>query len=438
MATPGEFILEVSRIHKRYSHNIPTRRRQLIRQFARAIIGKPDERELLAPGEFWALQGVSFSLARGEALGLIGLNGAGKSTLLQIIARQLLPDIGLVSVRGKIAALINLTAGFEETLTGRENVFLKGALLGRSRTMIRQKFDEIVSFAEIEEFIDSPVGTYSSGMRMRLAFSVAIHSEPDLLLIDEVLSVGDFRFRQKCLRKLNELREHASFIFVSHSFQDIARFCDRLIVLNRGSLVFDGPTTEGIQFYVDSTSDGGAASSASQNSQAPMLAGAPLTLMGEFIHQENLIESVSFSWVSDKGKHANVVKQGEAIIAELEFRLKVDDGGVIVGLPFWSPDGTMVTSVNTDTSGHKICADNGGAVSLRVRFEAFDLNPGTYYPVVSIGKNTEVIYRQPVVPIKVTASYPMTWGVFTPRVNWSQPGHVASTSTLHKSRDGGG
>lgn len=419
MSTDSMDLLKVEGICKRFAQSIPAKRKQLIRQFSKALRGETDGSEVLAPGEFWALKDVSFSLKRGEALGLIGMNGAGKSTLLSIVARQILPDRGEVRSRGQIAAMINLTAGFEDTLTGRENVLLKGALLGRSRKQMLKQFDEIIAFAEIGDFIDSPVATYSSGMCMRLAFSISIHAEQDLLLIDEVLSVGDFRFRQKCLRKLNKLREHASFIFVSHSFQDIARFCDRLIVLNQGRLAFDGTTTEGIRFYADGGAEVNAAKYASSDSQSPDLAGAPISLMGEFIHQEDLIDSVSFFWISDDGKQVCAVKQGEVIIAALKFRLRVVDDGVIVGLPLWDSRGMVITSVNSDVSRCNITPDALGFVSLQIRFNSMDLNPGIYFPVVSIVRNSENLFRNAVEPLTVSDTHAMTWGVFTPQTVWT-------------------
>jgi ABC-type polysaccharide/polyol phosphate transport system ATPase subunit len=412
-----ERILEVQGVCKRFSKTVPAKRRQLVRQFSRAILGRADDELRLAKDEFWALRDVSFSLQRGEALGLIGLNGAGKSTLLDIIARQILPDRGGVRSRGQIAAMINLTAGFESSLTGRENVFLKGALLSRSRAQIRACFDDIVSFAQIGDFLESPVGTYSSGMRMRLAFSVAIHAEPDLLLIDEVLSVGDFQFRQKCLRRLNDLRKNASFVFVSHSFQDVARFCSRVIVLDRGRLVFDGPTREGIRFYIESKEAVGD-NPADVDMTSWIHPGAPTTLMGDFMSCSESLDEVSFHWCADDGRPVDTISQGKGAIARLRFRVGGATGGLVVGLPIWNQDGIMVTSVNSDVAGLNIQAGSDGWVDLQVSFQSMDLNPGTYFPVLSIMKNSEFCYRQPVMPLKVATSYAMTWGYFTPEVQW--------------------
>lgn len=420
MHSEGERILEVQSACKRFSLTVPAKRRQLIRQFSRAIAGRADDGTQLAKDEFWALWDVSFALRRGEALGLIGLNGAGKSTLLSIIARQILPDRGSVRSRGQIAAMINLTAGFEDNLTGRENVFLKGALFGRTRSQMHSRFEEIVDFAEIDDFIDSPVGTYSSGMRMRLAFSVAVHTDPDLLLIDEVLSVGDFRFRQKCLGKLNELRAQSSFVFVSHSFQDIARFCTRLLVLNRGHLVFDGPTQEGLRVYRDTSTKPAASVPADSDAlDFARSAGAPVESMGDFSYRKDVIESVSFFWCSDDEKQTASIKQGQPLVAEIRFRLLTTTEGLAIGIPFWNIDATLVTSINSDMSGASVEVDSDGWVTLRVHLDSIDFNPGTYFPVLSIVKNTEFVYRQSVACLEVTAAYGITWGVFTPKVRWT-------------------
>ena len=420
MAVHGDGILVVKGVSKRFSRTIRGKRRQLIRQFSRAVFGRPDDSESLAPDEFWALDDVSFELRRGEALGLVGLNGAGKSTLLSIIARQLLPDRGMVRSRGRIAAMVNLTAGFEDSLTGRENIFLKGALYGRSRGQILESFEDIVEFGEVNRFLDSPVGTYSSGMRMRLAFAVAIHTEPDLLLIDEVLSVGDFRFRQKCLGKLNTLRAAASFVFVSHSFQEMARFCNRLLVLDGGRLVFDGPTQLGLEYYQEcacpAASDGRSDMSARPTTAASM--GAPLALMGDFVHDGDALEGVSFEWLDETGAPVRSVRQDQGVVARVGFRLNGTAEGLAVGLPVWNIDGVMVTSVNSDVSGFEIRADSLGWVFFRVRFRSVELNPGTYFPILSIGRNAELIYRQPVAPLLVDGTHAVTWGIFTPRVHW--------------------
>lgn len=197
---------------------------------------------------FWALRDISLTIASGSTVGLIGPNGSGKSTLLKIIGGIIDPTTGTVSRRGRLAALLELGAGFHPDLTGRENVYLNAAILGLSRRETRSYFDQIVEFSGIEGFIDSPVKFYSSGMYVRLAFAVAVHVDPDLLLIDEVLAVGDEAFQVKCMDKIAEFqREGRTIVFVSHSADQVASICKRVLVLNHGSLVFDGPTSEGVK-----------------------------------------------------------------------------------------------------------------------------------------------------------------------------------------------
>jgi lipopolysaccharide transport system ATP-binding protein len=200
--------------------------------------------------EFWALQDVSFEVRRGECLGLIGHNGAGKSTLLKILNGLVRPDAGVVTMRGRVGALIELNAGFNPILSGRENVFHQASLLGFSRDETEARFDDIVAFSEIGEFIDMPVQNYSSGMRVRLGFAVAAQMEPDVILIDEVLAVGDVGFRAKCLARMGELRKKSAFIFVSHSMPQIARISTQVMHLHHGlTVVHSQNLSEGLESY---------------------------------------------------------------------------------------------------------------------------------------------------------------------------------------------
>lgn len=201
-------------------------------------------------GLFWALQDASFEIAKAENIGIIGLNGAGKSTLLKILSRIVTPTEGRAQVKGRLGALLEVGTGFHRELTGRENVYLYGSILGMTRQEIARKFDAIVEFADIPGFIDTPVKHYSSGMYVRLAFSVAAHLAPDILLLDEVLAVGDFAFQRKCMDFTRQLeREGATILFVSHNMFSIRSMCERVIYLKQGRVVFDGPTEEGLTLY---------------------------------------------------------------------------------------------------------------------------------------------------------------------------------------------
>ncbi len=199
----------------------------------------------------WALKDVSFQVQQGEVLGVIGRNGAGKSTLLKILSRVTAPTGGQVKVKGRIASLLEVGTGFHPDLTGRENVYLNGAILGMTREEVRRKFDEIVNFAEVEQFIDTPVKRYSSGMYVRLAFAVAAHLEPEILLVDEVLAVGDAEFQKKCLGKMGDVaHEGRTVLFVSHNMSMITRLCDRTILFDHGDIIADGDTDKVTRKYL--------------------------------------------------------------------------------------------------------------------------------------------------------------------------------------------
>jgi lipopolysaccharide transport system ATP-binding protein len=212
--------------------------------------------------EFWALRDIGFEIRRGEVVGVIGRNGAGKSTLLKILSRITEPSEGRVVIEGRVASLLEVGTGFHPELTGRDNIFLNGAILGMGRAEIRRKFDEIVAFADVERFLDTPVKRYSSGMHVRLAFAVAAHLEPEILVIDEVLAVGDAEFQKKCLGKMSEVAHGGRTVFfVSHNMSAVQALCGRGLLLDRGKLVADGPVTDVIQNYIaalDSASRSGA------------------------------------------------------------------------------------------------------------------------------------------------------------------------------------
>jgi lipopolysaccharide transport system ATP-binding protein len=205
--------------------------------------------------EFWALRDVSFSVKDGETLGIIGNNGAGKSTLLKILSRITKPTSGWAEIRGRVGSLLEVGTGFHSELSGRENIFLSGAILGMKRKEIKKKFDEIVAFAELERFIDVPVKHYSSGMYMRLAFSVAAHLEPEILIVDEVLAVGDTAFQRKCLNKMQDVSQSGrTVLFVSHDMFSITRICTRVILLREGRIVKEGAATDVVHEYLSSSS----------------------------------------------------------------------------------------------------------------------------------------------------------------------------------------
>lgn len=245
-------VIEIKGLSKRYNVG-GSIHHDTLRDTLAGYYGKMLGREKQAhEAEFWALRDVTFSVQPGEVIGVIGRNGAGKSTLLKILSRITPPSEGEIIMRGRLASLLEVGTGFHQELSGRENIFLNGAILGMTRREIKAKFDEIVAFAEVERFIDTPVKRYSSGMYVRLAFAVAAHLDPEILVIDEVLAVGDLQFQKKCLGRMSEISKGGrTVLFVSHNMESIENLCDKTILLDSGRLLAQGPTSETINYYIN-------------------------------------------------------------------------------------------------------------------------------------------------------------------------------------------
>jgi lipopolysaccharide transport system ATP-binding protein len=248
MSHPTISIRDVSKKYRLGDIGMTTLRDELQRRWARlrgnaVALGVKKRRTHLADrGDFWAIRDISFDVQQGDIVGLIGRNGAGKSTLLKILSRITEPTLGEIRIRGRVASLLEVGTGFHPELSGRENIFLNGAILGMSKAEIRRKFDEIVEFSEIGKFIDTPVKRYSSGMYVRLAFAVAAHLEPEILIVDEVLAVGDVAFQRKCLGKVQEISrgEHRTVLFVSHNMNAVENICTRGVMMRNGRLIREG------------------------------------------------------------------------------------------------------------------------------------------------------------------------------------------------------
>ncbi|HVP11790.1 MAG TPA: ABC transporter ATP-binding protein [Phycisphaerae bacterium] len=262
-------------------------------------------RRSLARAEFWALHDVGFEVRGGEAFGIIGPNGAGKSTLLKLLAGILRPTSGSIDVRGRISALIELGAGFHGDLTGRENIYLNASILGMSRRETRRKFDDIVAFAGIDDFLDTPVKRYSSGMHARLGFAIAAHVDPQVMLVDEVLSVGDRVFRSKCVEKMRAfLKQGVAIVFVSHDLGTVSRFCDRAMVLLRGQEAYTGPATQAVGHYYNACAE-------------------PLLIRGAEEAAPARVSNVRLTG-PDSEQELTTVRPGEAVRFQFEVRYDMD------------------------------------------------------------------------------------------------------------------
>ncbi len=251
----NDIVIRVEATSKRYriSHQVrQTTLCETLPDLARRALQRLRGEATRTREDFWALKDINFGIKRGEVVGIIGRNGAGKSTLLKILSRITAPTTGRITLKGSVASLLEVGTGFHPELTGRDNIYLNGAILGMSRAEIRQKFDEIVAFAEVERFIDTPVKRYSSGMYVRLAFSVAAHLEPEILIVDEVLAVGDATFQKKCLGKIRDVSRGngRTVLFVSHNLASVQQLCDRAIVLQQGRLTHDTDASSCISAYL--------------------------------------------------------------------------------------------------------------------------------------------------------------------------------------------
>ena len=313
--------------------------------------------------EFWALRHVSFEVKRGEILGIIGRNGAGKSTLLKILSRITEPSEGRVVLRGRVASLLEVGTGFHPELTGRENIFLNGAILGMSRAEIKRKFDEIVGFAEVDRFLDTPVKRYSSGMYVRLAFAVAAHLEPEILVIDEVLAVGDAEFQKKCFGKMGEVsrQEARTVLFVSHNQYLIQSLCQRCILLAQGQLANAGTPSEVLAGYLYQ--------SARDNAFA--LAAAPRPLY--------LTATAELRITSFNVKTPTPLPNRQAFSATLEVEVDAPIRGVAFGIGFNATNGQRLLSCDSDFSpGGTFTFVHPGKYELEIVIPSLPLTPSPY------------------------------------------------------------
>lgn len=351
------------------------RRRVELLPHEQALLRQMRGRDIAADGTFWALKEVSFEVKAGDVVGIIGRNGSGKSTLLKVLSRVTAPTTGRVELHGRVASLLEVGTGFHPELSGRENVFLNGAILGMTRAEIRRKFDEIVAFAEIEQFIDTPVKRYSSGMYIRLAFAVAAHLEPEILVVDEVLAVGDAAFQQKCLGKMGDVaRVGRTVLFVSHNMTAISALCSKGIVLYDGKIAASGETAEVIARYRSDAlvSEGGSFDLTSHPARPVryrpilrqvMLANASGLVTSRFTPDDSLVATIAVAY--------------PGLLREPRIALAIEDA-----------EGRRIFSVATFFQQSGIGAIEGSA-GIKCTIPRLNLGSGRYLLSVSIGTKYE-------------------------------------------------
>ena len=353
-------LIQAESVGKKFCRDLKRSLRYGIQDMSTGLFGRATDTNRLRQDEFWALQNVSFDLSRGETLGLIGHNGAGKTTLLRILNGLIKPDTGRIEVRGRMQALIALGAGFNPVLTGRENLYVNASILGFSNQEIERRFDEIVAFSGIEEFIDMPVRSYSSGMIVRLGFSVAANLEPDILLVDEVLSVGDLAFRAKSQLRIQELKNAGvAIVVVSHNLHTISHVCTRAITLEKGNIIYDGNTDDAIDAYRTSIMK------TNQDLEKEIRAGT-----GE-------IQIKKIDLLSTSGFPQSEFATTDGITARLYYETKKPVDNPVFNVTIHILNGPQVTGIRTDVDGVNTGSLMGSGY-IDVFFPQINLLPGIY------------------------------------------------------------
>jgi ABC-type polysaccharide/polyol phosphate transport system ATPase subunit len=377
-----------------------------------------------------ALRNVTFSVDRGEAFGIIGRNGSGKSTLLKLISGILKPTSGKVNVNGRVAALIELGAGFHPEITGRENIYINGIMLGLSRREIDQRFDKIVEFSGIADFLDQPVKTYSSGMYVRLGFAVAVHVDPDVLLIDEVLSVGDEEFSARCVAKIQEMKYRGvTLLFVTHQLDQVRNLCDRALWLDRGRTEAVGDPMRVVDAYLQEVS-GTPAPQAEPKSAAPAVdSEKEKTKEGDeerWGSGEIVLKRVALT--DHQGRELVALGAGTPVILDLDVDVRVPQEDFVFGVGIYHADGTCVYGTNTDVEGYAPERIEGTG---RVRFvvPSLDLVAGTYRidAAVHTRNGRAFDYRRNVLRI-VVGSRVHDIGLYRPKHEWRFDGGISFKS----------
>ena len=374
-----------------------------------------------------ALRDVSFAVHRGEAFGIIGRNGSGKSTLLKLVSGILKPSEGRVSVNGRIAALIELGAGFHPEITGRENIYINGIMLGLTRREIDQRFDKIVEFSGIADFLDQPVKTYSSGMYVRLGFAVAVHVDPDVLLIDEVLAVGDEEFSARCIAKIQEMKYRGvTLLFVTHQLDQVRNLCDRALWLDHGVVEAIGDPMRVVDAYLQEVAGAPASPPAEEAPTAPAPQEKSEQDEERWGSGEIVIKRIALT--DDQGRELVALGAGTPVTIDLDVEARVPQDDFVFGVGIYHADGTCVYGTNTDVEGYTPQKIEG---AVRVRFEmpSLDLVAGTYRidAAVHTRNGRAFDYRRNVIRIVVGARVHDV-GVYRPKHSWRFDGPISFKS----------
>jgi lipopolysaccharide transport system ATP-binding protein len=372
----NDVVVKAENVSKKYCKNLKRSILYGVTDIGRNLCGLSSRPECLREKEFWAIDDVSFELKKGEALGLIGPNGSGKSTLLKMLNGIFWPDKGKISIRGRVGALIEVGAGFHPMLTGRENVYVNAAILGMTKQEVEAKFDDIVNFAEIGDFIDAPVKTYSSGMYVRLGFAVAAHCDPEILLVDEVLAVGDINFQHKCLRLMTDLLDKCTIIFVSHSPQTVRFLCKKVLFLNNGSIKYFGEASKGIDDYVSymisrtSTSSNGLTNGSNYDSK---------------------VELMSIKFFDRNHKETLEIDAGDPLLMECSFNVSKQIHKVIVGVAFYLDARERSFICYSSQMPNKEFYDlANGEHKFHFRIPRVNLKAGIYHIAIIISEKNEL------------------------------------------------
>jgi len=391
--------------------------------------------------DYWALRDINMELIKGESIGIVGLNGAGKSTLLKLLLKRLVADEGTIERHGSIGGLIELGAGFHPEQTGRKNIYVNARLNGATDKEINAKLDSIIKFSELDEFIDMPVKTYSSGMTIRLGFSIAVHFVKDLIVLDEVLAVGDFEFKQKCHRLIHKLKREKSFVLVSHNTRDISLFCDKAIFLHKGRIIKYGDVEEVMKTFsivrrndsyedlisrieekrekTPETNVDNQSYDILNNSSFSESEEYRINKFGRIYHNRKIVDNVKVYSSRPLNNGELYLDNTDDLTIKVEFNLKVEVSHVRIGLPFFAENGDMIIGPDSrrfTMSDKNLCKP--GAKIIYIKLNECPFNEGRYYVCLAINNDPGFLFREHLVWINIKNTNG-SFGKVKTNLNWS-------------------